>query len=123
MWAAICGHFGVPLIFLSGDKAACVEAETLLDGVVTVAVKEGRGRQRAQCKPVSVAQADIRAGVARALGSIGAVKPYVIDLPATCELICCRADMADEYAGRPGVERIDARTLRLVVDSPLKMLV
>ena len=123
MWAAIAGHFNVPLVFVCGDKAACAEGEALIPGMTTVAVKEGRGRQKAACKPVRQAQAEIRSGVAAAVAGIANVKPYKIDLPATCELICCRADMADGYDGRPDVERVDARTVRKVIESPLDMLI
>ncbi len=38
------GALGLPLIFLSGDADACHEAEALVPGIVTVAVKEGVGR-------------------------------------------------------------------------------
>ncbi len=60
---ALRGALGLPVIFLSGDHAACREIEALIPGVTTAAVKQGlsctsaitpveRGRPRVD--PVSV---------------------------------------------------------------------
>lgn len=37
------GYFGVPVLFLSGDKALCDTATKLIPGITTVAVNEGVG--------------------------------------------------------------------------------
>ena len=37
----IAGAYGVPYVFLSGDMAVCAEAEDLVRGILTAAVKEG----------------------------------------------------------------------------------
>src|SRR5881409_2093795 len=38
--AALCGHWGVPVLLVTGDRAVCREAEELLgDGVTTAEVK------------------------------------------------------------------------------------
>ena len=42
--AALFGEHGTPLVFASGDAAACRETEELVEGAVTAAVKEGLGR-------------------------------------------------------------------------------
>jgi D-amino peptidase len=43
--AALCGVWGVPAVFVSGDTATCAEVTELLgDRVVTARVKEGLGR-------------------------------------------------------------------------------
>ena len=42
--AALCGALGLPVALVTGDVAACLEAESLLPGVVTCPVKEGHGR-------------------------------------------------------------------------------
>jgi len=43
--AAIAGHFGVPLVFVSGDLHAIKQARRLVSGVVGVPTKEGVGLQ------------------------------------------------------------------------------
>ena len=56
----------VPVIFLSGDQGMCAEAQALLPGMETVAVKEGRGGSTVSIQPQLAAER-IRAGVARSL--------------------------------------------------------
>ena len=40
-WATMASHFKVPVVYICGDQAGCDEAEALLPGVVTTAVKQG----------------------------------------------------------------------------------
>jgi D-amino peptidase len=42
--AAIAGYFGIPVIMLAGDEAACVEIRELQPNAVTVAVKQMAGK-------------------------------------------------------------------------------
>src|SRR5215213_3165679 len=50
--AALCGHFGVPVVLITGDDATCVEGRELLgDGLHSVAVKKGLGRYSARNVP------------------------------------------------------------------------
>src|SRR5512132_961290 len=43
--AALCGHFGCPVLLVTGDAATCAEATTLLgERLTTVAVKRGLSR-------------------------------------------------------------------------------
>jgi D-amino peptidase len=43
--AALCGHFGVPVLLVTGDRAVCAEAQALLGaGLTTAEVKVGLGR-------------------------------------------------------------------------------
>ena len=37
--AAVCGHYGVPVVMMSGDRAACDEAAQLVPGIEAVCVK------------------------------------------------------------------------------------
>src|SRR5512132_2344649 len=49
--AALCGHWGVPVLLVTGDRAVCKEGRELLgDGLTTVEVKEGLGRFSARMK-------------------------------------------------------------------------
>ena len=42
--AAMAGHFGTPVIMLSGDKAAADELHEIVPAAETAVVKEGIGR-------------------------------------------------------------------------------
>lgn len=116
------GHSDVPLIMVSGDEAACAEAAEQCPGVVTVAVKKGLSRSRARCLHPDVAHELIRKGAAEAVGKCGTLKPWKPSLPMTLELTYYRADYADSHASRPGVERVDARTVRRVVPTAEQVL-
>lgn len=116
------GHFDVPLIMVSGDEAACREAESQCPGVVTVAVKKGLSRSRARCLHPVKAQALIREGAAKAAAKAKNLKPWKPSLPITLELTYYRSDYADGHASRPGVERVDARTVRRVIPTAEQVL-
>ena len=79
------GALGLPLIFLSGDADACREAEELVPGIGTAAVKEGVGRGAAISLSAVAARRLIREGITGrraaddrsdpAAGLAGAVRP------------------------------------------------
>lgn len=54
--AAIAGHFGVPVIFQSGDRASCEEAKGLLGEIETAGVKEAITRTCARILPPGTAR-------------------------------------------------------------------
>ena len=104
---------------VTGDEAACAEAAEQFPGVVTAAVKRGLGRNQAQCMSPERARKLIRERAADAVKKAQGMKPWKIDLPATLELTYYRSDYADSAATKPGAERIDARTVRRVVESAI----
>ena len=98
--AAFAGHFGVPVMVVAGDAAVCAEAERFLDGVQTVAVKDGIDKFSANCLHPEVAQRRIRETTTRAVAEHGQFTPYRLSPPyrlgiewnsttiaATCALI------------------------------------
>jgi len=82
-------------------------------------VKEGVGRNLATCLAPQKAHKLIREAAARALKLVGKIKPWKPRPPIEVVLRLNRSDYADGIALRPGNERLDARTLRRVVDHPL----
>jgi len=64
--AYTAGLVGVPVVFLSGDAAICQEAQALIPGLSTVAVKHGVGNATVNIHP-HLAVERIRAGVEAAL--------------------------------------------------------
>ncbi len=118
METAYAGHFGVPLLAVTGDEAACREGEALCPGIVTAAVKRGLGRNCAHCLAPEAARALIRERVAQAVRAVGERRPWRLQPPIELELTLYRSDYADEIAAnRPEVTRVDARTLRRVAQS------
>ena len=60
--AALCGHYGCPVLFVSGDEAVAREVKALLgNGLTTVAVKRGFTRYSARQIPPRFAS--LRRGV------------------------------------------------------------
>ncbi len=86
--AAVCGHWGVPVLLVTGDRAVCAEAQELLgDGLTTVEVKEGLGRFSARQKTPRRARELIEEGARRALADLSAVTPYDPGRPCEIEVV------------------------------------
>src|SRR5436189_1904628 len=84
--AALCGHWGCPVLLVTGDDAVCREARELLgDGLATVAVKKGLGQFSARQVAPLKARELIEDGAKQALKDLlSAVKPY--DPGRPCEI-------------------------------------
>ncbi|MFT5130721.1 MAG: D-amino peptidase [Rhodothermales bacterium] len=76
METAIAGDFGVPLQLLTADSAGCQEAQTLVPGVRTVAVKESVSETGGQCYPLSQTTAWIREAAAAIVTDPPDSKPW-----------------------------------------------
>jgi len=80
--ALIFGHFGIPIVLVTGDEATCREAREFLgEQVVTVAVKKGFSRESCRMVPPARARLMIRAGAKEAMGRIGQCRPFSMPLP------------------------------------------
>lgn len=106
--AALCGHYGCPVLLVTGDEAVCREARELLgDGLTAVAVKRGLSRFSARQIPPLRARQMIQDGARQALQNLGAVKPYVPARPTTITVDLSTVDTASRFRGRHGVEIVD----------------
>jgi D-amino peptidase len=113
---ALAGSFGVPVVFVSGDEAAVAEARELLPGVTGVAVKTGRTRTSARLLSPDHTRTLLRDGAQRALRAVSlpAARPAALSWDErSLRVVFTRSDFADAAAVCPGVERVDARTIRL----------
>ena len=109
--AALCGHWGVPVVLVTGDRAVCAEARELLAGVTTVEVKEGLGRFSARMKTPQRARELIEEGAKNALSDVSAVAPYDPGRPCEIEIDFASPDRLQEYANRKGVEVTGSRSI------------
>ena len=122
-WAAVAGHFGVPLLMVSGDEAACAEARAFFRPIETAAVKQGLGRNAAIGYPPEEAREGIRQAARRAMALVGKARPFRPIAPMEVRLEMYRSDMCDEMVEKwPAAERLDARTIRRVTADPLDIL-
>jgi D-amino peptidase len=110
--AALCGHWGCPVLLVTGDRAVCREARELLgDGLTTAEVKVGLGRFSARQLPAVRARELIEDRTRAALKDLKAVQPYVPARPCEIEIAFTTVDRLVEYRNRRGVEQIDPLTL------------
>lgn len=120
--AMMAAHYNVPVLMVSGDEAACTEARQFLGDIECAAVKRGAGRNHAELTALEEASSRIRTAACRAMSLAGKAKLFKPILPMELKLELYRSDYCDELANKPGVERIDARTVRKVADSYLDFL-
>jgi len=100
--AIIAGYYGVPVIMVSGDVAACREAVKFFgDKIVTVPVKKGLSREAAMLYPFDETRQALYDGAIRAMSVISSCKPYKIDFPAKVRMQYLNRDN-----GRPEPEII-----------------
>ena len=123
-FALQCGALRVPTIFLSGDHAACREAEALIPGITTAAVKQGLSRNSAISLSKEAARDLIRVRIQQAVEKQRAdpLPPLVWDPPYILVKRYFHTDVADRAMAQPGVERVDSQTVRLRSDNVLDIL-
>ncbi len=110
--AAMCGHWGCPVLLVTGDTATCVEAKALLGAeLATVAVKQGLTRFSARQIPPVRAREMIEAGAREALRDLKAVKPYDPGKPAEIIVEVVSPDKLDRFRHKAGCEVLDTRRL------------
>jgi D-amino peptidase len=110
--AALCGHWGCPVLLVTGDRAVCREGRELLgEGLTTVEVKVGLGRFSARNLPAVRARELIEDGAKRALEDLKAVQPYDPGRPCEIEIEFTSPDRLEEYRNRKNVEVTGARSI------------
>lgn len=123
-FALYCGGLGLPLIFLSGDHAACQEVEELIPGITTATVKQGLSRESAITLSKEASRDLIRRRIQLAIQrqERDPLPPLVWDPPYVLEKRYFHTDTADRAAAEPGVERVDAQTVRVRGDDILDVI-
>jgi D-amino peptidase len=79
--AAIAGYFGIPVIMLAGDQAACAEMLDLQPKAITVAVKRLAGKLSALSLSHAEAKKQIEQASRKAVAHIGEYQPWKISGP------------------------------------------
>ncbi|MEN6533243.1 MAG: M55 family metallopeptidase [Bryobacteraceae bacterium] len=127
VYATVAGHYGVPVIMVTGCEATCRQARELLgDQIVTVAVKKAFAQERAVVISPKVTAGMITRGVQEAVARMGKIPPYRVPVPVKVRLQFPTKELADRheanrrkrYPDWPGV-RVDERTFEAVIHSLL----
>ena len=110
--AAIAGHFGVPVIMLTGDDAIAEEARAIIGNIEVAVVKEAISFHSARTMTPAAARELIRETAYRAVSRIGEFRPYRVAYPLTMEIRFKNYRPGQVLALLPMFERIDAHAVR-----------
>jgi D-amino peptidase len=112
--AAIAGHFGVPVLAISGDDAIVKEARGLLGDVEGAVVKWAYGFHSAKTLTPEAARDVIREKVRAAMARRGSFRPYVVKTPVELEVRFKNYRPAEVLSYLSIVKRTDAHSVRFV---------
>lgn len=121
--AAVCGHFGVPVIFVSGDDKVCAEATQLLGPIETAVVKHSHGHTSAECLPLKAAQGLLYESAVRAVmrlkaGDLPTVHQVSGPVKVVMELM--EPAMMPLVSKVPGTKRVDTTHVMAVMENILE---
>jgi D-aminopeptidase/imidazolonepropionase-like amidohydrolase len=119
MSAAIAGHFGVPVVMISGDDAAVEEAQHVIGDIEGAIVKWSYGFHSARTLTPAAGYALIREKVKTALGRIGDFAAVRLQSPVTLEVSFKSYRPVQVLAYLPIVELVDAHTIRYLAEDAL----
>jgi D-amino peptidase len=110
--AALAGHFGVPVVYVSGDNVAVDEVRALVGAqIAATVVKRGVSRSAARSMSVSNARRAIQDGVKRGVESRDKMPVHRVDGPVTFEIEFTSTANVTHTEQIPGVRRINGRTI------------
>jgi D-amino peptidase len=111
--AAIAGSFNVPVVFVSGDEATCLEVKSLVGSTLhAVAVKKSLSRYAARCVAPSDVCQRIEMGVEKALKDrANWPKPLKFPPPVELRVELANPDKSTAFEGRVGCEVLNPMTL------------
>lgn len=109
--AAIAGHFGVPVLAVSGDEAAVKEVQALVPGVEGAVVKWPYGFHSARTLLPEAARKVIGEAVRKGYARRASIAPLRTETPVRVELRFKNYRPAEVASWLPGFERVDAHAL------------
>ena len=112
--AAIAGHFGVPVVMISGDDAIVAEAGSLLGEIEGAVVKWAYGFHSAKTLMPAAANDLIREKVKTAVTRIKDFRPYVLDTPVTLDVTFKNYRPSEVLSYLSIVERTDSHSIRFI---------
>ncbi len=120
MNAYTAGYYGVPVVFLSGDKALCDFASELIPGITTVPVNAGRGGAVVSIHP-DVAVRNIKDAAKKAVKN---AKNCVVPLPERFDMAVRFKEHREAYSKSfyPGATLEDEKSVCFSSDDWFEML-
>jgi D-amino peptidase len=115
--AALAGHFGVPVVAISGDNAAVAELLALVPGAEGAVVKEAIGFHAATTLTPETAQTRIREAVRRGVERRAEIRPVPPAASYALEIAFKHYRAAELLALLPIVERPSTHRIRYTASS------
>jgi len=110
--AAIAGHFGVPVVMVSGDDAAVAEVQKVVGPIEAAEVKKALGFHSARTMTPQAALGVIGEHVKKGLARRAELKPYKPAGPVTVDVSFKHYLPAEVLAYLPLFERTSAHSVR-----------
>lgn len=110
--AAIAGHFGVPVVMMSGDEAAIAEVRKAVGNIEAAETKRSLGFHSANTLTPQASYDLIRQRVGAALARVQDFKPLRVQTPVTVDVTFKNYLPAEVLAYLPIFERTDSHSIR-----------
>ena len=117
MNAAIAGHFGVPVIMVSGGDVAVAENQVIIGDIEGAVVKWASGFHSARTLTPEAAYEVIRTRTKSAIDRIEDFEPYVLDTPIELELSLKHYQPVELLSYLSNVEKVNSHTIRFTGDN------
>lgn len=112
--AAIAGHFGVPVIMVSGGDIAVAENQVIIGDIEGAVVKWASGFHSARTLTPEAGYEVIRTRTKSAIDRIADFQPYVLETPIELELSLKHYQPVELLAYLSNVEKVNSHTIRFV---------
>lgn len=119
--AAIAGHFGVPVIMISGDDATIAEARAFIDDFEGAVVKWNYGFHSARTMMPEAAYRLIGERVRAAMRRLDEFEPLRLDTPVALDVRFKNYRPAEVMSYLPIIERTGSHTIRFVGNDMLEI--
>ncbi len=119
--ASIAGHFGVPVIMVSGDDAAVEEVRSVIGDIEGAVVKWSYGFHSARTLHPSAGRALIREKARKAVSRIVEFSPYNPSTPIEFDVTFKNYRPSQLLAYLPQVERVDSHRIRFIGDDMVEV--
>lgn len=110
--AAVAGHFGVPVVMISGDDAAIAEVRKLVGPIEAAETKKALGFHSANSLTPAASCELIEKTARAAIAGVSRFKPYVIKGPVVLEMGLKHYTPVEILGYLKGVTRVDSHTIR-----------
>ncbi len=114
MNAAMAGHFGVPVIMVSGGDVAVAENQVIIGDIEGAVVKWASGFHSARTLTPEAAYEVIRTRTKSAIDRIEDFEPYVLETPIELELSLKHYQPVELLSYLANVEKVNSHTIRFV---------